>query len=246
MPGAGEASILLLAGFVSAVVNMISAGGSFLTLPILIFLGMPAGTANATNRVGVAAQNVVGALGFQAHGAIDWSFVRRTAIPCAAGALAGSFVSLQVPDRDLRRILAVVMVLMSLLAIGDPARFTPGNPRLRAALLFAGSIGAGFYGGFIQAGVGFLVLALTSLGGLDLVRGNAAKVFLALVQTAVSVLVFAWAGTIDWGAGLVLALGCCLGSLAGVRLTIRKGHAWIKRAVTVTVVAFALLLWFSP
>jgi hypothetical protein len=243
---AAQIVILVLAGFVSAVVNMVSAGGSFLTLPILIFLGFSPGVANATNRVGVAAQNVVGVAGFQAHGVVDWAFARRVALPCAVGALLGSMASLQVGDRDFRRILAVVMVLMSVVAIVDPGRFTPAHAGARSILILLGSLGGGFYGGFIQAGVGFLILAVTSLGGLDLVRGNAVKVFLALVQTAVSVAVFTWAGTIDWPAGLALGVGCCLGSLFGVRLTVRKGHAWIKRVVTLTVVVFAVLLWFGP
>ena len=103
----------------------------------------------------------------------------------------------------------------------------------------------GFYGGFIQAGVGFLVLAMTSILGLDLVRGNAVKVFLILVQTSLSLAVFTWAGKVSWKPGLAMAFGCVLGSLFGVRLTVLKGHAWVKRVVTVTVVVFALLLWFG-
>lgn len=241
-----QLAVLVVGGFVSALVNVISAGGSFLTLPLLIFLGFPAGAANATNRVGVAAQNVAGAAAFHAHGALDWTFLRRTMLPCAAGALLGSYLSLHVDDRDLRRILAVVMVATSFFAIVEPRRFTPTSERARYLVVVLGSFAAGVYGGFIQAGVGFMVLAVTSAGGLDLVRGTAAKVFLALVQTAVSVTVFAWAGTIVWGAALALAFGCVLGSLAGVRLALRQGATWIKHAVTVTIVIFAALLWFGP
>ena len=79
--------------------------------------------------------------------------------------------------------------------------------------------------GALALALGFMVLAVTSAGGLDLVRGTAAKVFLALIQTAVSVSVFAWAGTIVWSAALALAFGCVLGSLAGVVLSM--GSAWL-------------------
>lgn len=241
------AQILLLAvaGFVSAALNMVSGGGSFLTLPIFIFLGLPAGEANATNRVGIVAQNVAGVLGFQAHGAVDWGFARRIVLPCALGALFGAWAAVQVGDREFRRVLSVVMVLMALFAVVEPSRFKPATPAARTALATLGFLGAGFYGGFIQAGVGFLVLALTSLLGLDLVRGNAVKVFLILVQTAVSLAVFVMAGKIVWTLGLAMAFGCVLGSVAGVRLTVLKGHAWVKRVVTVTIVLFALLLWFG-
>ncbi len=237
--------LLAVAGFVSSALNMVSGGGSFLTLPLLIFLGLPAGEANATNRVGVVAQNITGVLAFHSHRVLDWGFARRTFLPCAVGALLGSYAALHVGDRDLRRVLSVVMLVMTLFALVDPHRFAPERPAARTALSVLGFLGAGFYGGFIQAGVGFLVLALTSLSGLDLVRGNAVKVLLVLVQTSLSLAVFAWAGKVAWGPGVALALGCVLGSLAGVRLTILKGHAWIQRVVVVTVVVFAVLLWFG-
>jgi uncharacterized membrane protein YfcA len=111
--------------------------------------------------------------------------------------------------------------------------------------VLVGFFGAGFYGGFLQAGVGFLLLALTSLLGLDLVRGNAVKVLLALVQVLVSLVVFAVAGRIAWGPGLVLAAGSIAGSMVGVHLTVLKGHAWVQRVVTITVVLFAVKLWFD-
>jgi uncharacterized membrane protein YfcA len=241
----GKALLLALAGFVSSALNMVSGGGSFLTLPLLIFLGLPAGEANATNRVGVVAQNITGVLSFHSHRVLDWGFARRTFLPCAIGAVLGSYAALHVSDRDLRRVLSVLMLLMTLFALVDPARFQPKRPAARAALSVLGFLGAGFYGGFIQAGVGFIVLALTSLLGLDLVRGNAVKVFLILVQTSLSLAVFTWAGKVAWKPGLAMAFGCILGSLFGVRLTVLKGHAWVKRVVTVTVVLFALLLWFG-
>jgi uncharacterized membrane protein YfcA len=242
---AASYALLFVAGFVSSALNMVAGGGSFLTLPLLIFLGLPAGEANATNRVGVVAQNVVGVLGFHSHGVLDWDFARRAFLPCAVGALLGSWAVLHVGDRDLRRVLSIFMLVMTLFALLDPRRFRPAGAPARAALSFFGFLGVGLYGGFIQAGVGFLVLAVTSLLGLDLVRGNAVKVLLVLVQTGVSLAVFAWAGTVSWAPGLALAAGCCLGSLAGVKLTVLKGHRWLQRVVAATVVAFAVLLWLG-
>jgi uncharacterized protein len=240
-----EAALLALAGFVSSAINMVAGGGSFLTLPLLIFFGLPAGEANATNRVGVLAQNIAGVAGFHRHGVLDWGFARATFLPCVLGALAGSWVALHVGDREFRRVLSIVMVLMTLIAFLEPGRFRPAGPKARSALIVLGFLGAGFYGGFLQAGVGFLLLALTSLLGLDLVRGNAVKVLLALLQVLVSLVVFAWAGKVAWAAGLVLAAGSIAGSLVGVHLTVLKGHAWVQRVVTVTVVLFAVKLWFD-
>jgi uncharacterized membrane protein YfcA len=108
-----------------------------------------------------------------------------------------------------------------------------------------GFFAVGVYGGFVQAGVGFLVLAVTTMAGLDLVQGNALKVFCILAFTVLSLGIFAWQGLVHWPLGLTLAAGNTLGGIAGARLTVLKGHRWIRRVVTVTVVIFAIRLWFS-
>jgi len=98
---------------------------------------------------------------------------------------------------------------------------------------------------FVQAGVGFLLLAVTTLAGYDLVRGNALKVFCVLLFTPLSLAIFAWHGQVAWIAGLSLAAGSILGGLLGVRLTVLKGHRWVKGVVTVAVIAMAVKLWLS-
>ena len=238
--------LLALAGFVASVLNMVAGGGSFLTLPLLIFTGLPGAEANATNRVGVVAQNVSGVLGFHRHGVMDWAFARRAFLPCVVGAAIGTWAALLVSDREFRRVLSIMMLAMTLFTLANPGRWrAAAEGRLRTALSFFGFLVAGLYGGFIQAGVGFLILALTSLLGLDLVRGNAVKVLLVLVQAAVSLAIFALSGKVAWGPGLALAVGSGLGSQVGVRLTVLRGHAWIQRVVTVTIVLFAVRLWFD-
>jgi hypothetical protein len=116
----------------------------------------------------------------------------------------------------------------------------------RRAGLAAAFFGVGVYGGFVQAGVGFLLAAVAMWAGLDLVRGNALKVLVVLILTPVSLALFAWSGKVDWAFGMPLAVGHLLGALAGVRLTVLKGHVWIKRFLTVTVIAFAIKLWVAP
>jgi uncharacterized membrane protein YfcA len=113
-------------------------------------------------------------------------------------------------------------------------------------VIVAGFFVVGVYGGFVQAGVGFLILAVTTLAGLDLVRGNALKVLLVLTYIPVTLLLFGLSGKVAWGMGLALAAGNLLGGLAGVRLTVLKGHLWVKRIVTAAIVAFAIKLWLAP
>ena len=97
-----------------------------------------------------------------------------------------------------------------------------------------------------EEGVGFVILAVTTLAGLDLVRGNALKVLLVLTYIPITLLIFGLGGKVAWAAGFALAAGNLLGGLLGVRLTVLKGHLWVKRVVTLAIVAFALKLWLSP
>lgn len=245
-------SYLLLfgVGSVAGVLNVVAGGGSFLTLPVLIFLGLPPTLANGTNRVGVVLQNVGAVWSFRRHGMIDWSYLLWAALPAMVGAVLGSWVALRVGDELFQNILVFLMVAVTLWTLWDPLKKTQlkasGSSQTPVvAVLVAGFFLSGVYGGFVQAGVGFLILATTSLAGLDLVRGNAVKVLSVLCFGMVSLGMFAWQDKVDWWIGLALGTGMVLGGLVGVKLTVLKGHAWIKRVVTVTIIVFALRLWFG-
>ena len=247
MTGASPWSYLLLAvvGFVASVLNVLSGGGSFLTLPVLILLGAPAVDANGTNRVGVIAQNASAVWGFHRHRLLDWSWALRATVPAVAGALVGAWLALDVDDHAFRRLLAVLMVLVTLWTLIDPLDKlqatvvrSPFSPGIAVGLFLTG-----IYGGFVQAGVGFLVVAVTTAAGVDLLRGTAIKVVMIGAVTLAAALVFAWHGHIDWPSGMALAAGSLAGGATGVRLAILKGSRWLRHVVTGTVVTFAVLLW---
>ncbi len=245
-------SYLLLfgVGSVAGVLNVVAGGGSFLTLPVMIFLGLPPTLANGTNRVGVVLQNAGAVWSFRRHGMIDWSYLLWAALPAMLGAILGTWVALWVGDELFQRILAFLMIAVTLWTLWDPLKKmqlgAAGSSQTPVvAVLAVGFFLSGVYGGFVQAGVGFVILATTSLAGLDLVRGNAVKVLSVLCFGVVSLGMFAWQGQVDGWIGLALGTGMALGGLIGVKLTVLKGHAWIKRVVTVTIIVFALRLWFS-
>ncbi|GIW70918.1 MAG: hypothetical protein KatS3mg102_0460 [Planctomycetota bacterium] len=101
----------------------------------------------------------------------------------------------------------------------------------------------GAYAGFVQAGVGVLLLAaLVGLGGHDLLRANAVKVVLVAGATVVSLAIFWWHGQVDWVLGLVLAAGMGVGGWAGARLQLRRGHGWVRLAVVIAVAGSGLKL----
>lgn len=241
--------VLFGVGLVAGALNVLAGGGSFLTLPILILLGLPATAANGTNRVGILLQNVGAVWSFRRHGVLEGRWALRAAAPASLGAVLGTVVALRIDDADFRKILAFLMVAVTLWTLWDPlarrARERGEARRVTPAWLAAGFFVAGVYGGFVQAGVGFLILAVTTLAGFDLVRGNAIKVLCILVFTAISLSMFAWAGEVRWWLGLALAAGNVVGGLIGVRLTVLKGHAWLRGVVTLAVIALAVELWWS-
>jgi uncharacterized membrane protein YfcA len=243
-----ELLALSAAAFVASVLNVIAGGGSFLTLPLLIFFGLPSVEANGTNRLGVLAQNVGGVWGFHRHGVLDWRRARRASLPALGGAALGTWLALKVGDQEFRRILATLMVVITLWTLLDrkgQAAAALARVRHRDLLLGAGFALAGIYAGFVQAGVGFFILALTTVSGLDLVRGNAVKLLVVLATTCLSLGLFAWAGKVEWVAGAALAVGSLAGSVVGVRLTVLKGHGWVRGVVTVAIVVFAVKLWLG-
>lgn len=243
---------LFVAGVVAGTLNVVAGGGSFLTLPVLIFLGLPPSIANGTNRVAIFLQNAGAVWSFKRFGVLDTRALLWAAVPATLGAVPGTWLALVISDRAFQKTLAFLMVAVTIWTLWSPGgkpgssnNVETGARRTRYLALGTGFFVTGFYGGFVQAGVGFLVLAVTSMAGLDLVRGNAVKVLSILCFTSVSLGIFAWQGRIDWPLGLCLAAGNVLGGLLGARLTVLKGHSWIKNVVTVTILVFAVKLWLS-
>lgn len=246
-------ALLFGAGAAAGTVNVLAGGGSFLTLPVMIFLGLPPTVANGTNRIAILLQNVGAVWGFSRHRMVEWRWLRVVALPALVGAALGTWLALEVGDLAFQRILAVLMIAISALALwrpgSDPGDEDPAPPSTgtRAGVMVAAAFFlAGIYGGFIQAGLGFIILGITSAAGLDLVRGNALKVAVILVFTPLALALFALGGKVDWHAGLVLAAGNVTGAFLGVRLTVLKGHAWVRRVVTAAVVILAVKLLVSP
>ncbi len=247
--------LLILAGLVAGIVNTLAGGGSLLTLPALIFLGLDANVANGTNRVGVLLQNVIAVGNFAGRGRMPWRDALALLPTALLGAVIGARVAVEVPSPILRAILAVV-ILLALPAVFMPEGRTaaPGTgpeertraQRRRLLLQFA-FLGIGFYGGFIQAGVGFLILgALVPLAGYDLVRANALKLTLVLAYTAIALPVFIAHGQVNLMAGLILAAGQMAGGWIGSHLAMLRGARFVRWVLLVALVLSALELFGLP
>ena len=237
---------LFAAGFAGSLLNVVAGGGSFLTLPILILIGLPPVVANGTNRVGILLQSIAAVWEFRRSGIDQSGWAWAAGIPTTAGAIAGSLIATRVSDDLFRAALSWLMIVMSLCIVWDPiGRKAAPAARGPVSIGFwarAGFFAAGLYGGFVQAGVGFLLLAVTTLAGFDLVRGNSLKVLCVLLGAPISLAIFAARSQVSWVHGLSLGAGMLIGGVLGARLTVLKGHAWVRGVVTLVVIALAVRL----
>lgn len=229
-------SILMLAGagFLAGGINTVAGGGSNLTLPALMVLGLPADAANATNRVAVLLQCVVGVAGFDRHDSLDRPAILPILLPTVSGGVIGALAAALMPNLYLKPVLLLTILTMSVIILLRPGVIAPPpgtavrSPREHRGAWW-GLFAAGIYGGFVQAGVGFILLAALA-GGLryDLLRANALKMTCALAFTLVSLIVFAVFGQIRWLPGLVLASGTMLGAHLAVKVAVRASQNSIK------------------
>ncbi len=235
------------AGLAAGFINTLAGGGSLLTLPALMLTGLDASVANATNRIGVLSGSLSASYSFARSRHLDPRVVARLAGPMLIGAAAGALAAAKVPSHTLEPILLATLVGMALLLALRPSILAPApdeaprEPGPQALLELAA---AGFYAGFLQAGIGFILLAVLA-GRLrhDLVRANALKVALVLPLTAVAIGIFWWQGLIRWVPGLTLGLASAIGARLAVRFAVRHTAAlrWLVLvAVTVLAVAVAL------
>jgi uncharacterized membrane protein YfcA len=241
---------LAILGVLAGVINVIAGGGSLLTLSAMILMGLPESVANGTNRVAILAQNVVAVSAFRKRGFSDFRLSLSMALCAIPGALLGAWCGAYIRGEIFNRILAGVMIGVVILMVfkkrspkkqPDQVDLLPSRNRLVWGHLFM--VLVGFYGGFIQAGVGFLIMAgLNQIMRLNFVHVNMHKVFIVGGFTIAALAVFIYTGNVWWLPGLALALGNSVGGWIGSQLTISKGEVFVRRVLYVALIAMAVKL----
>ncbi len=215
-------------------------GGSLLTVPLLVFVGLPGTLANATNRVGILVQNCTAAWSFRSEGIGGLGRALPVLVPVALGSLVGAAAVSRVSDSVFERAFGVVMIALLVPTLtgaggaGKEAR-RAWPTWLRGAVFFA----IGLYGGSFQAGVGIFLMLALARSGLDLVTANSIKVIVIAALTAVAVPVFIAEGQVVWVPALALTAGFAVGGAAGARLAVRGGERLIRPVLAAAVVAMA-------
>ncbi|MET0051234.1 MAG: sulfite exporter TauE/SafE family protein [Candidatus Thiodiazotropha sp.] len=228
--------------------NVMAGGGSLLTVPVMLFMGIPGPVANGTNRIAILAQNISAITAFKRKGHAEFKLGLSLAAAASLGALGGASIGIHLEGVWFDRILALVMVaVLILMATGhDRVKPSDGNDQPRNLLLgHVLMVGAGFWGGFIQIGVGFILMPiLHRVLGLDLIRVNMYKVMIVLVYTIVALFIFASNLQLLWWTGLSLAVGNSIGGWLGAHMTISHGEKLIRRVLYVALIVFIIKLLF--
>ena len=244
-----DALLLLGAGLFTGVINTLAGGGSLITLPLFIFLGLPSSEANASNRIGVLLQSITSVTGFRSKGIQPFPFAYWVSISAIAGCIIGVYFAVDIKNELFNRILAIVMVIVIGLTILKPwitrnaglEVYTRKSRVLSTVLFFF----VGLYGGFIQAGVGFLIIAtLTGVHGFKMAKTNAIKSFVIVCYTLIALGIFWWEDQVRWDYGFTLAAGNAAGGWIASRWSVGKDDKWIRLILIVTVLGLAVKLWF--
>jgi hypothetical protein len=245
-----QGAVLIAVGIVGGFLNVMAGGGSLITVPVMVFMGLPGPVANGTNRIAILAQNLTAIVTFARRGFSDYKLSLTLAACAIPGALAGALVGTQLEGVWFNRALALIMVAVMLVMYFDKGTTEQSQDHqptrrqlLNGHLLM---VGAGFWGGFIQLGVGFILMPiLNRVMGLDLVRTNMHKVFIIAVYTIAALSVFASQIELMWVVGIALALGNSIGGYLGAHFAVTKGEGLIRLVLNLVLVAFIIKLLFS-
>lgn len=242
-------ALLLTAAFLAGALNAVAGGGSFLTLPALVFTGMPTLTANATGTVALLPGYVSGALGFREdlEAPPGLSLRTLTALSLIGGA-TGATLLLLTDDRTFSRIVPWLLLAATMLfavgpmLLGKAKKNQSGHASAKGSTV--GLLAVTIYGGYFNGGLGILLLALFGLlGQSNLNAMNGIKNVVSALLTAIAVAIYAWGGVVAWPQALLMMIAATAGGYFGARIA-RRIPAPILRAGIVATGLIMTALFF--
>jgi uncharacterized membrane protein YfcA len=235
---------LIVSGVFVGFINTLAGGGTIISLSLFMLLGLPANIANGTNRVAVILQNLTSVSQFRKQNLLDFKKANKLAIPTMIGAMVGAQIASDINENIFRKAVAVVMLVMVYFIIAKPSQWLKGtralqeNPVSWIQIVIFFMIGV--YGGFVQVGVGYFILAGVVLGaGYDLVKANAIKVWIVLLYTPLALIVFILHDQVHWTYGLIHAIGNIIGAFIASRFAVSWGANFVRWVIIVVILIFS-------
>ena len=226
--------IAMLAGLACGFINTTASSGSALTLPVLIFMGLPPAVANGTNRLPVFCASLVATVTYVRSGIVDWKIIRFVLPPCLVGGLFGVFIAEHIPEY-LIRILVIIAVVIALLLLFTRVkqvfeRAAEELPRCRwqeAIYLFLAGLWMGL---IVLDSATYLLLIMVMSMRLSLLKANAYKNIVLTFGMGISLIIMTIDGNVDWEVGSIMALGSALGGYLGARFSFhQRAKVWTYR-----------------
>ena len=240
--------ILLICGVIAGFINTVAGGGSLLTLPILIFMGLPSNIANGTNRLAIFMQNIFSISGYKSRGVSDFKYSSWLSVSALIGSIIGAKIAININEDMFNKILSVVIIIVVLSIIYNKKPFNINSENISIEKKIISVIMfffIGIYGGFIHAGVGFLILSiLSNYNGIQLSKANSIKVFVVFVYTFFALIVFIMENKINWILGINLGIGNSIGGWIASRWSYNKPDKIIKIFIIISSAIMAIKLWY--
>ena len=235
---------LIVSGVFVGFINTLAGGGTAISIAVLMMLGLPANVANGTNRIAVIFQNITAVQSFNKKKLLPWRKATLLALPTIIGSVIGAWIAVDINEAFFRKAMAVIMLIMLFFVLVKPSVWLKEQKHLTEKPISVTEIIIffliGIYGGFIQIGVGYYLLAAIVLGsGFDLVRANAIKVWIVLLYTLAAILVFIFNKQVHWQFGLIHAIGNIIGAWIATRLAIRRGVEFVRWVIIVIILIFS-------
>ena len=240
--------ILLICGVIAGFINTVAGGGSLLTLPILIFMGLPSNIANGTNRIAIFMQNIFSISGYKSRGVSDFKYSSWLSVSALIGSIIGAKIAININEVMFNKILSLVIIIVVLTIIYNKKSFNINSENISIEKKIISVIiffFIGIYGGFIHAGVGFLILSiLSNYNGIQLSKANSIKVFVVFVYTFFALIVFIMENKINWILGINLGIGNSIGGWIASRWSYNKPDKIIKIFIIISSAIMAIKLWY--
>ncbi len=246
--------LLFLGGFLAGIINTLAGNGSAITLSLLIFLGLPANVANATNRIGAALQTATALVSLRRTKRTKLLFRDSYwfLIPSILGSVIGALLAIDINPDILRYTIGGFMVLLLFTLLNRPKRWLKATDvskshktTLNWILIFLVAV----YGGFIQMGLGVILLSvLVLLAEYSLRDANIIKLVLAFVFVVPAFFIFWYSGDMRWEPGLTLAAGQALGAVIGARyiLYLPDANKYVRWLLIIILIVSSVTLLRIP
>ena len=247
--------LLFFSGLLAGVLNSIAGGGSFITFPALLFVGLPPVVANATNTFSSCAGYVSGAAGFYQELKEIRNFLPTVVLFSTLGGALGAISLLFIPSAHFAALIPWLMLFAtSLFILGERvnralndriSRRLKEEPWFRYLSVFLLFLIA-LYGGFFNAGLGIIILGYLVLTGFsDVHQMNGLKLLISAIVSMTAIVIFIYDGLIDWSSGAAVMLGTLIGGFIAARISRRIDATYVRVGIIITSISLTVYFFYS-